>query len=113
MVNYFAVHHSQSKANVALTKTQLKFLRSLAHQLSPVVWIGQNGLTEAVIAEFEQALLHHELIKCSVRIGDKESRLNCINSLLETSDAVLVQSIGNTAVVYKANPEKPQISLPK
>ncbi len=54
-----------------ITKTQQKFLRSKAHHLKPVLWIGQNGLTESVTAEIELALNHHELIKIKLRVGDR------------------------------------------
>ena len=54
-----------------ITKTQQKFLRSKTHDLKPVLWLGQNGLTESVTAEIETALDHHELIKIKVRVGDR------------------------------------------
>ena len=38
-----------------LSNTQKKFLKGLAHKLNPVVLLGQNGLTEGVLAEIENA----------------------------------------------------------
>lgn len=44
-----------------------KKLRAQAHTLKPVVMIGQSGLTAAVLAELDQALNTHELIKVKIR----------------------------------------------
>ncbi len=46
-----------------LSTKQKQHLKGLAHSLKPVVLMGANGLTEAVLAEIEIALNHHELIK--------------------------------------------------
>ena len=49
-----------------LSESQKRHLRTLAHHLKPVVWVGQHGLKESVIAEIELALDSHELIKVKV-----------------------------------------------
>lgn len=46
-----------------LTSTQAKYLRGIAHGLKPVVFIGQKGLTDALIRSTEEAFDSHELIK--------------------------------------------------
>ena len=51
---------------MTLNKKQIQHLKSLAHHLNPVVMIGNNGLTEGVLAEAELALTHHELIKVKI-----------------------------------------------
>ena len=48
---------------MTLNNKQIQHLKSLAHALKPVVLMGANGLTEAVIAEIDYALNHHELIR--------------------------------------------------
>jgi len=95
-----------------LNEAQKKFLRGRAHSLKPVVWIGGNGLREAVAAEIEQALASHELIKTRIRVGDHDTRNEIIQRICRERDAELVQRIGNTAVFYRANPELPDIVLP-
>ena len=60
-----------------LSTKQKQFLKGLAHHLSPVVMLGGNGLTEGVLAEIDNALNHHELIK--VKIAGAESRNQTIN----------------------------------
>lgn len=95
-----------------ITETQKKHLRSLGHKLRPVVLVGNAGLSEGVINETGHALLAHELIKVKVRVGDRAARDAAIAELCERNDAVLVQRIGNTALIYRPNPDKPRISLP-
>jgi len=98
-----------------LSEHQKKHLRGLGHKLKPLVMVGDAGLSESLLAEFESTLDHHELIKVRVRVGDREARDAIIASLCDGSDAVLVQRIGNVALLYRPNlkkkPEK-RIRLP-
>lgn len=54
-----------------LSTKQKQHLKGLAHPLKPVVLLGSNGLTEGVLAEIEQALEHHELIKVKIATEDR------------------------------------------
>ncbi len=94
-------------------KAQKRHLKSLCHALNPVVRVGQKGVTEALLAELEVALAHHELIKIKVSIGDRDERLATITSMAEKSNANLVQQIGQVAVLFRRNHEKPVIRFPK
>ncbi len=96
-----------------LTKTQLKYLRNLAHKLKPVVWLGQQGLTDKVLAEIETSLLHHELIKVKLRLGDRELRDNTINNICKRTGSENIQKIGNIVSLYRRNDKQPVITLPK
>jgi len=95
-----------------LTNEQQKYLRKLAHNLEPVIWIGQNGLTDNVIEELNGALEHHELVKVKIRVGDRTIREQTITSLCVKSRAVLIQKIGNTVTLFRKNMKNPSISLP-
>ena len=98
---------------MVLTKTQQKFLRGKCHDLKPVIWIGQNGLTENVNAEIESALDHHELIKIKLRVGDRDLRDKTIDDICNTTSAEPVQRIGNIVSFYRKNKNQPVITLPK
>ena len=98
---------------MSITKTQQKFLRSKAHHIKPVLWIGQNGLTENVIAEIETALGHHELIKIKLRVGDRELRNKTIGDICQATHSTQIQSIGNIVSIYRRNEKQPVIDLPK
>ena len=89
-----------------LTESQKKFLRGRGHALKPLIMVGDAGLSESLLAEFESTIRHHELIKVRVRVGDRDARDAIINQLCRDSAAVLVHRIGNVALLYRANPEK-------
>ena len=89
-----------------LSEHQKKFLRGLGHQLKPLIMVGSAGLSESVLAEFESTLDHHELIKVSVRVGDRDARDAIIRELCEVGSAQLVQRIGNVALLYRPNLKK-------
>ena len=89
-----------------LSEHQKKHLRGLGHQLKPLIMIGDGGLSESLLTEFESTIAHHELIKVKVRVGDREARDEIINRLCSDQQTVLIQRIGNVALVYRPNPEK-------
>jgi len=95
-----------------LTKTQQKFLRKKVHHLKPVIWIGQNGITESVTVEIETALDHHELIKVKLRVGDKALRNKIIEDICRATHSLNIQSIGNIVSIYRRNDKQAVIDLP-
>jgi len=95
----------------SMNNAQNKILRSLAHDLNVVIWIGSQGLTDNVISEIQTALDHHELIKISVRAGAREQRDQIIDRICELTEAERVQRIGNTLTIYKKNQKQPKISF--
>ena len=94
-----------------LSVEQRKYLKGLAHSLKPVVMIGAQGLTEAVIKEAGHALAAHELIKVRVLGDDREARETWLHELCEALDAAPVQHIGKLLLLYKPS-EKPKLKLP-
>ena len=82
-----------------------KKLRAEAHTLKPVVMIGQSGLTVAVLAEIEQALNSHELIKVKIR-AERNDRKLISEKICADKGAKLIQTIGQIAVIYRLNPVK-------
>ncbi|MDH5619396.1 MAG: ribosome assembly RNA-binding protein YhbY [Gammaproteobacteria bacterium] len=89
-----------------LSEHQKKYLRGLGHHLKPTIMIGDAGLSDAVMAEYESTLDHHELIKVRVRAGDRDTRDAIIEKLCSESSATLVQRIGNVALLFRQNLKK-------
>lgn len=96
-----------------LTSNQKRYLRGLAHPLKPVILVGAKGVTEALLAELDLALDHHELVKVRIAAEDRDARDAGIAILLERSGAQLVQRVGNIACLFRRNPEAPQVPLPR
>jgi RNA-binding protein len=96
-----------------LSNSQQRFLRGLSHGLKPVILIGNKGLSEAVLAELDLALEHHELVKVKIAAEDRDARDEMVAEMLLKSRANLVQRIGNIATLFRRSRERPQIQLPR
>ena len=96
-----------------LTNNQKKYLRSLAHGLKPFVMIGQNGLSDSVLAEIDSTMLKHELIKIKLRIDNRDEKQKIVDKIVEFSRAELVQVIGGVLVIYRSFEDNPDIILPR
>ncbi len=95
----------------ALTIQERKRLRQIGHALNPVVMIGGQGLSEAVVEETLRALNDHELIKVKVAGEDREARATAITSLSQETEAEIVQTIGKIVLLYKkAKQQNPKLS---
>lgn len=97
---------AQPISNTPISQKQRRWLKGAAHALKPVVMIGQAGLTAGVLAELNDALDHHELLKVKISVGDRNQRDAIILPLVERSGATLVTRIGNMVVLYRGNPTK-------
>ena len=86
---------------MSLNKKQIQHLKGLAHSLKPVVLLGSNGLTEAVVAEIDYALGHHELIKIKIPTDDRENKGLIVDAICRETQSVKVQVIGKTLIVYR------------
>ena len=96
-----------------LTSAQTRFLRGQAHDLKAMLQVGGKGITDALVAEIDLALEHHELIKVKVAAPDREARDAMIAELAERTEAAVVQRIGHTAVLYRPSKDRRQIVLPR
>jgi RNA-binding protein len=96
-----------------LTGKQKRFLRALGVTMEPVVQIGKDGLTPAVVESAREAVKARELIKVRVLQNCLEDPEAVITMLAERADTDLVQVIGRNGLLYKKNFQKTKIELPK
>jgi len=96
-----------------LSNAQKRYLRGLAHDLKPVVMVGAKGVGPSLLAELDQALELHELIKVRVSAEDRDQRDACTAALVEASGADLVARIGHVAVLFRRRRDNPLVILPK
>jgi RNA-binding protein len=93
---------------MALTPSRRSELRAEAHKLTPVVIIGDKGLTDEVMAEIDRSLKAHELIKVRAASDDRDARGLWMEKICERLQASAVQQIGKVLVVYRENFDKPR-----
>jgi putative YhbY family RNA-binding protein len=79
-------------------------LRARAHHLQPVVSIGANGLTRAVLHEIDVNLLAHELVKVRVFGDDRNERERLLAQVCAGLDAAPVQHLGKTLTLWRPSP---------
>ncbi|MBM6704071.1 ribosome assembly RNA-binding protein YhbY [Sutterella massiliensis] len=88
-------------SEIILTRDVRLSLRAQAHHLDPVVLLGANGLTEAVMKEIDRELKAHELIKVRVPTDDREEREAIYAQVAETLGAARVQMIGKLLIFWR------------
>ncbi|MBA4254308.1 MAG: ribosome assembly RNA-binding protein YhbY [Polaromonas sp.] len=91
---------------IQLTPAQRKEYRAQAHHLAPVVFIGNDGLSEAVAREADHALKAHGLIKIRVFSDDRVAREGMLQALADQLNAAPIQHIGKLLVLWRPMPEK-------
>ena len=96
---------------MSLTQEQKNQFKATGHHLKPIVTVAEQGLSEGVMAELDRALNDHELIKIQLRLADRDDRAAILTELCQQSSAVLVQTIGKMALIYRKNPNaNPKLS---
>jgi RNA-binding protein len=97
-----------------LTTAERRDLKARAHALHPVVMIGNDGLTPAVLKAIDEALRSHELIKIRAAGEDREARAALLAEIAAQTGASPVQHIGKVLVVWRERPpEAPAAEAPK
>jgi len=97
---------------MSLTEKQRKYLKKLAHNMKPVIIVGSAGASESLVAELDQTIEHHELIKVKVNVGDRDARDEVIAEIIQGSGAELVGRVGNIATLFRARKKDQKIQLP-
>ncbi len=95
-----------------LTGKQRRHLRALGHDLKPIVLVGKGGIDEGLVTALDQALADHELVK--VKVGEAASldRREAADELAAKTHSEVAQVLGNTVLLYRADPKDPKIELP-
>lgn len=91
---------------IILTPAERKEQRAAAHHLDPVVMVGGDGLTPAVVKEADAALNAHGLIKVRVFSDDRTAREAMLAQLCDELSAAPIQHIGKLLVLWRPQPPK-------
>lgn len=95
-----------------LSSKSRSYLRSIGNELEPVVYIGREGISEAIINQTDGVLETRELVKVRL-LPDKGLTARDIAEILaQATGADLVQVVGNNFLLFRASVKKPRIELP-
>ena len=94
-----------------LTSKQRAYLKSIAVGLEPVFQIGKGGINDAQVAQIDDYLRAHEIIKIKCLDNSLYTSVEAAREIAEKIGAEVVITIGSKAVLYKRNPEKPVIDV--
>lgn len=96
---------------MSLSANQRREYRAIAHNLKPVIIVGDKGFSEGLQQELDRALNDHELIKVKIATTDRDVRKDAVDELCRLTGAELVQSIGKIAVILRrAKQPNPKLS---
>lgn len=95
-----------------LTGKQKRFLRAMGNEMDPILQVGKEGVTEAVVSSANEALEARELIKGRVLPNSLEEPKAAAEDLAGRAGAELVQVIGRNFLLYKESKDNPTIILP-
>jgi RNA-binding protein len=91
---------------VELTNRELRTLKGRAQLLRPMIFIGREGLSPALLKALDEALARHELVK--VKFGEfKEQKKELVPVLAEKTASRVVMRVGNVAVLFRRKPPAP------
>jgi RNA-binding protein len=78
-------------------------LKSEAHQISPILNIGKNGVTDALIEELNKQIKANRLVKVRVlKSAEEEKDLKAIaEEIAEATRSTLIEVRGRTVVLYR------------
>ena len=107
---------SQEQSTKLFSNKQIKYLRGLGHNINPLVLIGKEGLSDALMEAIEMELLNHELIKVKIGTNSNVNKHTAAEIIPQKTACTLVQLIGKTLLLYRQNPKKPKdkrINIPR
>lgn len=96
-----------------ITSKQRSYLRSLAHELEPTVYIGKAGVTENIMKEMETGFECRELVKVKLQEGCDLDPKTVANEIAQKLRAEFVQAIGHKFTLYRQSKDNKQITLPR
>ncbi len=99
------------KRPATLTSKQRRQLRALAHDLSPLVVVGKEGITDSLRDAVDEALTQHELIKVRVLESAPIDRGAAAEDLAAKLDAHAIGEIGRIVILYRRHPSEPVVPL--
>ena len=97
-----------------ITSSQRSYLKSKAHHLEAIIFIGKNGIIDGTIHSIIASLDARELIKVKFR-DFKNDKKELSKQIAAQTHSIIVGIIGHTLILFKQNIdlEKRKYILPK
>lgn len=84
-----------------MNEPTLRELKARSQKLKPIIHVGHDGITEAVVDALDQALSYHGLVK--VRFTDhKSERKQLAADLATRTNSRQILLVGHTVTLYRA-----------
>ena len=96
----------------SLSGKQRRHLRGAAHHIVPVVQVGKEGVTAAVVGAVTAALEDHELIKVRILESAPIDLTEASERFAQNCGAHVVGKIGRIAILYRRRLHEPVLTLP-
>ena len=94
-----------------MTSKQRAMLRVMANEYQPIIYIGKEGVTEALIQDADAALEARELVKGSIGRNAEVDLRTAVAELCQALQAEPVQVIGRKFVIFRPSKKNPSIQL--
>ncbi len=94
-----------------LNSRQRAQLRGMANRLETIFQVGKGGVNDNLIKQVDEALTVRELIKLRSLETSPQGAREAADMVAERVGADVVQVIGSRFILYRPNPEQPQIVL--
>ena len=95
-----------------LSGKQRRYLRGQGNSVKPTVYLGKDGISDALLNSLGEAFNNRELVKVRIEKSCELERKEAGHQLAQAAAAHMVQVLGNTLLLYRSNPDKPEIKLP-
>ena len=95
-----------------LSGKQRRYLRGQGNSIKPTVYLGKDGISDALLNSLGEAFNNRELVKVRVEKSCELERKEAGHQLAQAAATHMVQVLGNSLLLYQPNPDKPEIKLP-
>lgn len=95
-----------------LSGKQRRYLRGQGNTIKPTVYLGKEGISDALVHSLGEAFNNRELIKIRIEKSCDLQRKEAGHQLAQACAAHLVQVLGHTLLLYRPDPDEPKIKLP-
>ncbi|MFR8505832.1 MAG: ribosome assembly RNA-binding protein YhbY [Peptoniphilus sp.] len=94
-----------------LTGKERSYLKSLAHNMDPLIQLGKDGINQGFLSQIDKLLEDHEIVKINVLQNAPVEVDEIVDDILDATGAEFVQKIGKKLTIYRESKENKKIEL--